>query len=102
MLTVPKDHIKDYLDWVKNLVTICAAAVGALLYKDDLVSLPGIKWSALLFVVAMVCFVIAYTGLISHRDTTADKMRKLGSVPLLLGWLAFLAAFGFSLARFFL
>jgi len=102
VLNVPKDQIAQHLDWVKTLITICSAAIAALVYKFDSTSTPWqIKTSGTLFIVSMLTLLISYVGLINHYSNPSDMMLKKSSIPLLIGWLSFLLGFGFLVLRFF-
>ena len=103
MITVPKDQIKQHLDWVKTLITICSAAIGALVYKfGSKASTPWqIKASSAFFIVSMLTLLISYTGLINHYSTYGDIMLNKSSIPLMIGWLTFLLAFGLLVLRLF-
>lgn len=96
MLIVSKENIKDYLDWIKTILTICSAAVAALVYKFDGTSVTPtpVKAAAVFFVLALVFFTVAYTGLIEHKDSESSKMRSIASIPLMLAYAAFHLAFG--------
>lgn len=103
-IDVPIGEVKDHLDWMKQLITICSAALGALIYKfDDSHSIPlSIKWSALFFVLAMLSLFVAYAGLINHQTRGDVSLRKRTAFPLFLGWAFFILAFVFATLRFLL
>jgi hypothetical protein len=97
MLTVKKEDIKDYLDWLKVLVTIASTAVAALAFKyEGLPTRPfEIKVATSSFVVALVFLALAFTGLIEHKNSRYEKLHLLASSFLVIGLFAFLLAFGF-------
>lgn len=97
MLTVKKEDIKDYLDWLKVLVTIASAAVAAFAFKyEGLPSRPfEIRVASFSFVVALLFLALAFTGLIEHKNSSSDKLSFLAFGFLAIGLLSFLVAFGF-------
>jgi hypothetical protein len=101
---VPKEEVKDHLDWVRQLIAICAAALGALIYKfDDSHPTPWqIKASATCFVGAMLLLFIAYVGLVNHQSRADVRLRTRAALPFFLGWALFILAFVFAMLRFLL
>lgn len=101
-LTLEHESIKDYLDWVKLLITIESAAVAALLYKtDESLILPWqLKFSAFSFVLSMLLLLTAYAGLVEHRRRHDETVRKVVAIPLLSGWTSFFIGFCFMVAAF--
>jgi len=53
-LKIQSDDVKDYLDWIKVLITICSAAVTALIFTPDAKSALHVQISALLFSLSLV------------------------------------------------
>lgn len=101
-ILVPREQIKDHLDWVKQLIGICAAALGALVYKFDN---PGptpwqIKASGILFVLSMLSLFVAYTGFVGHQSRDNEALLKRVALSLFFGWATFILAFVAILARF--
>lgn len=95
MISVKQSDIKDYLDWVKILLTISSTAVGALLLKFEGAASQSsaIKLGAILFLAALVFFILSYAGLVEHKNNTSPRLSVLAGSSLLLGWGAFILAF---------
>ncbi|KGO99171.1 hypothetical protein N791_10850 [Lysobacter defluvii IMMIB APB-9 = DSM 18482] len=98
---IKSGDVKDYLDWIKVLVTISSAAVAALLYKYDTTSGGAVKAAATCFCISLLFFVITFAGLIEHKGSTSDDVAGYAAWPLVLGYVFFLAGFGALVIRMF-
>lgn len=94
MLDINKDDVKDYLDWLKTIITISSAAVGALLYKFDSPTFPElIKIAAGCFTLTILLFVCVFTGLIDHKNSSDSQVSKVISIPIFMGYGLFFTGF---------
>ncbi|WP_410473997.1 hypothetical protein [Guyparkeria sp. TX1] len=99
LVDIPSREVKDYLDWVKILLSICSAAIFALLFKyHDIDPLAvEIKISAALFVLSLFCFLLSYVGLVEHKARSRRVPRNALILVLGSGWLSFALSFLFLL-----
>ena len=95
MISVKQSDIKDYLDWVKVLLTISSTAVGALLLKFEGAASESnaIKVGAVLFLAALFFFILSFAGLVEHKNNTSSHLTTLTGGALMLGWITFILAF---------
>ncbi|MCW0373825.1 hypothetical protein [Xanthomonas sacchari] len=92
-ILVKREDLKDYFDWIKSLITICSAAVGALLYKYDADAARPIKISATAFGIALVAFCFCFVGFIEHKHSPDDNLNALMKIYLVIGMTSFLTGF---------
>lgn len=101
-LKMKASDVGDYIGWMKVLISICSAAVAALLYKYDASPyMQSVKWSALAFCVALVLFLVTFSGLIDHKADTTGSLAGKTKWPLLIGYVSFLLGFAILVGRMF-
>ncbi len=101
-LDVKTDSVEEYLEWVKQLVTISSAAIGFLFYKFDKVDMltSNVKFSAASFVLSIVMFMIFFPALVEHKYSKQKEASKKAYFSLFLGWVGFDLGFGFLAMHF--
>lgn len=93
-IEIHRSDLKEYIDWLKSLITICSAAVGALLYKFGADAAMPIKVAATTFGAALVLLCFTFAGFISHKHNSSDYLDSLTKWCLMLGISAFLIGMG--------
>lgn len=101
MLKIKNEDVKDYIDWIKAIITICSAAVATLLYKYDTTAGSSVKAAALLFVLSLLFFIISFTGLIEHKSHSSETVKYTTSITLIIGYALFIFGFAALVIRIF-